>query len=127
MSKELFLKKFEEFLVEDHKNRLLLILLERIDTFARKFDLDLDSDVLKIIEKSPSITVDEIRKIEEPLILGLLENFKLFGEFLCPCYSKSTYEEGVLKNRKYVCPCAFIFRDLKKDGKCHCQLFYKKK
>lgn len=52
----------------------------------------------------------------------IIDRININGGF-CPCVTPNNYEEG----KNYQCPCDDLVEHLKKNGKCHCNLFIKKK
>jgi ferredoxin-thioredoxin reductase catalytic subunit len=63
------------------------------------------------------------QKIVDIIIAGLTRNKKEKGYEYCPC---RPLEGDLGKDRKKICPCFWHKAEIKKDGFCHCRLFYKK-
>ncbi len=60
----------------------------------------------------------------EIVIKGLLRNKVKYGEQYCPCRLRSGDKE---QDKEIICPCAFHRDEIKKEGNCHCHLFFEKK
>lgn len=56
------------------------------------------------------------------VIRGLLRNKDRFGERYCPCRIRSGDYE---KDREIICPCVFHRDEIRDDGQCHCNLFFR--
>ena len=63
------------------------------------------------------------RAVVEKIITGLLANEKKYGERYCPCRRVSGNPE---EDKPKICPCLYHQEEIKKDGHCLCQLFFKK-
>ena len=59
----------------------------------------------------------------ERVIKGLLANEKKYGQRYCPCRRVSGNLE---EDKPKICPCAWHKEEIKKEGHCLCQLFFKK-
>ena len=57
------------------------------------------------------------------IIKGLYANLKKYGVQYCPCRIISGNKKEDLKK---ICPCFWHKEEIKKDGYCHCHLFFKK-
>lgn len=55
----------------------------------------------------------------DTVIRGLIKNLIKYGYTYCPC--------SILRNEDNICPCENLHEDIKKNGTCHCRLFFKKK
>jgi ferredoxin-thioredoxin reductase catalytic subunit len=53
----------------------------------------------------------------------LKENESKFGKPYCPCRPRTGIEEY---DNKIICPCVFHKEEIKREGYCHCRLFFKK-
>lgn len=54
------------------------------------------------------------------LKLWLIDSEQLFGRCYCPCFELSGEPE---LDRKLICPCAFLAKEVAASGTCHCTLF----
>lgn len=54
------------------------------------------------------------------LKIWIVESEKAFGKRYCPCFEPSGPEE---LNKKLICPCKFIEKEIEGRGTCHCVLF----
>lgn len=85
-------------------------------------------DISDIIErygnyaKSNGFRLNSNKKIVEEVVAGLLANEKKYGKRYCPCRRVSGNED---EDSKKICPCAFHKEEIKKDGRCYCNLFVK--
>ena len=55
------------------------------------------------------------------VVSKMTHHFVTMGEYVCPC--KQTTEHPV-KGQEILCPCDELEDEIKRDGKCHCRLFY---
>ncbi len=62
------------------------------------------------------------REMVERLIKGMLENEKKYGFRYCPCRRISGNPE---EDKPKICPCAYHFEEIERDGHCFCGLFVK--
>lgn len=70
--------------------------------------------------KKHGIKLNQNQKIVESIIKGLLINEKNHGFRFCPCRKLSgDFKEDWRK----ICPCAWHWDEIDKDGRCHCGLF----
>lgn len=61
-------------------------------------------------------------KIVSGIIKGLLKNKKEKGELYCPCRRVTGSKE---EDIKIICPCIYHISEIKENGRCHCNLFFK--
>lgn len=54
------------------------------------------------------------------LKIWIIESEKAFGKRYCPCFEPSGSEE---LNKKLICPCKFVDKEIEERGTCHCVLF----
>ncbi|MHB1406200.1 MAG: ferredoxin-thioredoxin reductase catalytic domain-containing protein [Desulfitobacteriaceae bacterium] len=54
------------------------------------------------------------------LKIWIIESEKAFGKRYCPCFEPSGSEE---LNKKLICPCKFVEKEIEERGTCHCVLF----
>lgn len=54
------------------------------------------------------------------LKIWIIESEKAFGKKYCPCFEPSALE-GL--NKKLICPCKFVGKEIEERGTCHCVLF----
>ena len=54
------------------------------------------------------------------LLEGLLENYRRYGFFLCPC--RDSWGERD-RDRDIMCPCTYAVEDIRQYGRCYCNLF----
>lgn len=57
------------------------------------------------------------------VIEGLARNKLEHGKQYCPCRIISGDEQ---EDSKIICPCIYHEDEIKEDGSCHCNLFFKK-
>jgi ferredoxin-thioredoxin reductase catalytic chain len=74
------------------------------------------------IEKGYVLNPDE--KQLSAVIRGLTRNKERFGEMYCPCRLRSGDPE---KDRIIICPCIYHKEEIEEHGKCHCNLFLRRK
>jgi len=55
---------------------------------------------------------------------GLARNKARFGEMYGPCRLRSGEPE---KDKIIICPCIYHEEEIEQEGKCHCNLFFKRK
>ena len=61
-------------------------------------------------------------KLVDVIIKGLLRNEAKYGFIYCPCRKV----KGIVdEDKKIICPCIYHEEEIKKDGHCHCMLFFK--
>lgn len=58
------------------------------------------------------------------VLRGLARNRERFGEQYCPCRLRSGDAE---KDAIIICPCIYHEEEIEETGKCHCNLFFRKK
>ncbi|WOF16543.1 ferredoxin:thioredoxin reductase [Methanoplanus sp. FWC-SCC4] len=56
------------------------------------------------------------------VLKGLARNTIKYGEQYCPCRIRSGDPE---KDAEIICPCIYHEDEIKNDGNCHCQFFFK--
>jgi ferredoxin-thioredoxin reductase catalytic subunit len=54
------------------------------------------------------------------LIEGLLENYRRYGFFQCPC--RDSYGQRAMDS-DIACPCIYADADIREYGRCYCNLF----
>ncbi len=59
----------------------------------------------------------------ETVLKGLVRNEEKYGEQYCPCRIRSGDHE---KDKDIICPCVYHKDEIRKDGKCHCNLYFAK-
>lgn len=62
------------------------------------------------------------KEIYDIVIEGLVKNKEKYGKQFCPCRIVTGDEE---QDKKVICPCIYHKDEIKKDGMCHCALFFK--
>ena len=72
--------------------------------------------------KSNGFQLNPDDKVVERIINGLLKNEEKYGKMYCPCRRVSGNEE---EDAKKICPCFWHKDEIKKDGHCLCNLFFK--
>ena len=60
--------------------------------------------------------------IVKALVKKLLENQEKYGYRYCPC---RLITENIEKDKEKICPCKWHKDEIKKIGRCHCNLFVK--
>lgn len=80
-------------------------LIKEYETYAKKkgFKLNPNKEVVRNIVKI------------------LLEKEEKLGSRYCPCRRLGEDQE---KNKEIICPCVYHLEEIKKDGHCHCLLFF---
>jgi ferredoxin-thioredoxin reductase catalytic chain len=73
-------------------------------------------------EKGYVLNTDE-RQLSA-VLRGLARNRERFGEMYCPCRLRSGDRE---KDSIIICPCVYHEKEIEEQGKCHCNLFFKRK
>lgn len=63
------------------------------------------------------------RATVERLVKGLLANEKKYGARYCPCRRVTG---NIEEDRPKICPCRWHREEIKRDGHCHCWLFFRK-
>ena len=56
------------------------------------------------------------------IVKGLLAREKEWGQRYCPCRN---IPKNLAERKKIICPCAYHFDEIEKDGHCLCRLFVK--
>jgi ferredoxin-thioredoxin reductase catalytic subunit len=72
--------------------------------------------------KSNGFQLNPDEKSVERVIRGLLANEQKYGKKYCPC-RRVTGDEA--EDAKKICACVWHKDEIKKDGHCLCQLYYK--
>ncbi len=62
-------------------------------------------------------------KVVRGITMGLLRNKEFKGDIYCPCRTVTGNKE---EDKKIVCPCIYHLQEIKADGHCKCNLFWKK-
>lgn len=62
------------------------------------------------------------KKVVERLVMGLMENEKKYSARYCPCRRITGNPE---EDRKKICPCQFMRKEIEEVGHCLCNLFFK--
>ena len=62
------------------------------------------------------------KEIYDIVIDGLVKNKEKYDKQYCPCRIVTGDEE---QDKKIICPCIYHKDEIKKDGMCHCALFFK--
>jgi len=78
--------------------------------------------VMEYAKKHGYLLNPEDKKLEN-VIKGLARNKQRFGEQYCPCRIRSGDTE---KDKQIVCPCIFHENEIKDQGSCHCNLYFRK-
>ena len=63
------------------------------------------------------------KKLLDFVIKGELSMLKKYGELYCPCRRVTGDKQADKKN---ICPCVFHKYEIRDDGHCKCQLYFKK-
>ena len=72
--------------------------------------------------KSKGFGLNKNETVLNAVIAGLARNAGEKGKPYCPCRVLTGNEE---EDNKNVCPCVFHLDEIKQDGHCKCQLFFK--
>lgn len=70
--------------------------------------------------ESHGFKINPDKEIVDMIINGLSENEKKYGFRYCPC---RVITENKVERAKMICPCVWHKSSIKRDGKCHCELF----
>jgi len=73
--------------------------------------------------KTAGLALNPDKKQLEMVIKALASNQKLHGKPYCPCRALTG---ETVQDTQIVCPCAFHWDEVKKDGHCKCRLFWGK-
>jgi len=73
--------------------------------------------------KESGFSLNQNRKVVEFLVKSLLEREKKLGERYCPCRRIIGDKK---EDKKIICPCVYMKKEIEKNGHCFCGLFYKK-
>ena len=77
-------------------------------------------------EKIRQYAVDNGYSVSEENLPGILEGLaarkERYGEYYCPCRAVAVGKSAYLESIK--CPCAFVHADIRREGHCHCLLFF---
>ena len=79
-------------------------------------------DTVKKIGIKKGWALNPDSEIVNTILDGLNNNFKKHGRYYCPCRVVTGDKEV---DKKISCPCAFSDDEVEKDGRCHCQLYFK--
>lgn len=85
-----------------------------------------EKEILKNKEeyaKKKGYKLNPNKKIRDVVIDGLAKNKAGKGVEYCPC---RPLEGNPQEDKKKICPCVWHEDEIKKEGFCHCRLFYKK-
>ena len=72
--------------------------------------------------KSNGFQLNPDKMAVERIISGLLRNEEKYGSKYCPCRRISGNKED---DSKKICPCIWHKDEIKKDGHCLCNLYFK--
>jgi len=72
--------------------------------------------------KEKGFKLNPDKKIVENLIKAMLKRKESFGERYCPCRRITGDKQ---KDKEIICPCVSHLEEIKKEGCCHCLLFFK--
>jgi len=89
-------------------------------------DESAEKEMLKFVKayaKKNNFVLNPDKKQLKTVIRGLVRNKSRYGHQYCPCRIRSGDEE---KDRAIVCPCVYHKDEIKQDGSCHCNLYFKK-
>ena len=81
------------------------------------------SDIIKAADEN-GWDLNPNPKAVERVRNGIVKNIDKYGERYCPCVIISVVAEEKRKN--YICPCVNAKNEIEEDGKCRCNLFWKK-
>ena len=87
--------------------------MEKIENLIEEYKKYAQENGLKLNSNS---------KIVEGILRGLLAREEKFGARYCPCRRVTGDKE---EDKKIICPCIYHKEEIKKDGRCHCNLFVK--
>ncbi|BDC35881.1 MAG: ferredoxin:thioredoxin reductase [Candidatus Methanoliparum thermophilum] len=93
-----------------------------------KNDIDkIKDEIKKFIERyaqKKGYVLNPDKETLETLINGLAHNKIKYGRRYCPC---RIVTGDATEDKKNICPCVYHEEEIKRDGHCHCMLFYDKK
>ena len=72
--------------------------------------------------KEKGFRLNPDKRIVENIVKMLLKKEKELGQRYCPCRRLSEDKE---KNKEVICPCVFHLEEIRREGHCHCLLFFK--
>jgi len=87
-------------------------------------DIDIVIENYKNWAEKNGYSLNQNRKVVEFLVKSLLEREEKFGKRYCPCRRISGNKK---EDEKIVCPCAYMEKEIKENGRCFCGLFVKKR
>ncbi len=73
--------------------------------------------------KNNGLRLNPDKKTLKNIINALIEREKKFGEKYCPCRRITGDKE---QDKKIICPCQFMKKEIEERGHCLCNLFFKK-
>ncbi|WOX58695.1 ferredoxin-thioredoxin reductase catalytic domain-containing protein [Methanoculleus receptaculi] len=62
-------------------------------------------------------------RVRNAVIRGLARNQLRYGRRYCPCRIRKGVPE---EDAKIACPCVYHLDEIAGEGKCHCNLFFRK-
>lgn len=77
----------------------------------------------EIYARKNGFSLNPNKEAVEGIIKGLLRNEEKYGQRYCPCRRVTGNLE---EDRKSVCPCQFMSKEIETQGRCFCGLFQKK-
>jgi len=88
---------------------------------------EIKEDIFRSVEKyaqKKGYVLNPDKEVVDTVINGLAHNKIKYGRRYCPCRIVTGNAE---EDKKNICPCIYHEDEIKRDGHCHCMLFYDKK
>ena len=76
------------------------------------------------VAKENNWDINPNKKVVKAVCNGFVKNFVEYGYKYCPCVIMRVVAEE--KRKDYICPCVNSKTDVTDDGRCHCNLFFRK-
>jgi len=73
--------------------------------------------------KENGFSLNPNEKVVNFLVKSLLEREQKFGKRYCPCRRVTGNTE---EDKKIICPCIYMKKEIEEQGRCFCGLFVKK-
>ena len=87
------------------------------NNYKKKIERFVESYALK-----SGYILNKNKEVLNIIINGLTKNKEKYGHPYCPCRIITGDES---KDKDKICPCKYHIEEIKTNGSCHCNLFYK--